>query len=32
MAERLQQIDERTLRRVGGVMVAIGLIALKLVH
>ncbi|MBK6376464.1 MAG: DUF2065 family protein [Xanthomonadales bacterium] len=32
MAERLQQIDEPTLRKVGGVMVVIGLIALKLVH
>ncbi|HET9031695.1 MAG TPA: DUF2065 domain-containing protein [Dokdonella sp.] len=32
MAEKLQQIDERSLRIVGGVMVVIGLIALKLVH
>ena len=32
MAERLQQIDERTLRKMGGIMVGIGLVALKLVH
>ncbi|HOX71920.1 MAG: DUF2065 family protein [Dokdonella sp.] len=32
MAEKLMQIDERTLRIIGAVMVAIGLIALKLVH
>ncbi len=32
MAEKLQQIDERTLRGVGGAMVVIGLIALKMVH
>ena len=32
MAEKLQQIDERTLRGVGAAMVVIGLIALKMVH
>ncbi len=32
MAEKLQQIDERTLRIVGAAMVVIGLVALKLVH
>ncbi|MEO5559043.1 MAG: DUF2065 family protein [Dokdonella sp.] len=32
MAEQLQQIDQRTLRMVGGGMVVIGLIALKIVH
>jgi uncharacterized protein YjeT (DUF2065 family) len=32
MAEQLQQIDQRTLRLVGGGMVVIGLIALKIVH
>lgn len=32
MAEKLQQIDESSLRIVGGAMVVIGLIALKLVH
>ncbi|MEO5627161.1 MAG: DUF2065 family protein [Dokdonella sp.] len=32
MAEQLQQIDQRTLRMVGGGMVLIGLIALKIVH
>ena len=32
MAERLQQIDERSLRIAGAVMVVTGLIALKLVH
>lgn len=32
MAEQLQRIDESTLRFVGGGMVLIGLIALKIVH
>ena len=32
MAEKLQQIDERTLRIVGAGMVVVGLIALKVVH
>ena len=32
MAEQLQQIDSRTLRVVGGGMVVVGLIALKIVH
>ena len=32
MAEQLQQIDQRTLRMIGGGMVVIGLIALKIVH
>lgn len=32
MAEKLQQVDERTLRGVGGTLVVIGLIALKWVH
>ncbi|MEO7014134.1 MAG: DUF2065 family protein [Dokdonella sp.] len=32
MAERLQQIDERSLRIVGAAMVVIGLVALKVVH
>ncbi len=32
MAEKLQQIDESTLRVVGGAMVVVGLVALKLVH
>jgi uncharacterized protein YjeT (DUF2065 family) len=32
MAEQLQQIDERTLRMIGGGMVVIGLIILHFVH
>ena len=32
MAEQMQQIDPRTLRMIGGVMVVAGLIALKIVH
>ena len=32
MAEQLQQIDERTLRMIGGGMVAVGLVVLQLVH
>ncbi len=31
-AMRLQEIDERTLRIVGAVMIVCGLIALRLVH
>ena len=32
MAEQMQQIDPRTLRMLGGGMIVIGLIALKIVH
>lgn len=32
MAEQMQQIDPRSLRMIGGAMMAIGLIALKIVH
>ncbi len=32
MAEQLQQIDARTLRMIGGGMIVVGLIALKIVH
>ena len=32
MAEQLQQIDQRTLRTIGGCMVVIGLIVLKIAH
>ncbi|MEP7044995.1 MAG: DUF2065 family protein [Dokdonella sp.] len=32
MAEQMQQIDQRTLRMIGGAMILIGLIALKIVH
>ncbi len=32
MAEQLQRIEPRVLRVVGGVMVAVGLVALKIVH
>ena len=32
MAEQLQQVDQRTLRMVGGGMVVIGLIMLRIVH
>jgi uncharacterized protein YjeT (DUF2065 family) len=32
MAERLQQIDQRTLRMIGAGMVVIGLVMLKVVH
>ncbi|MFI4970438.1 MAG: DUF2065 domain-containing protein [Lysobacterales bacterium] len=32
MAEQLQQVDHRTLRVVGGGMVVIGLIMLRIVH
>lgn len=31
-AERMQQVEPRALRLIGGVMVAAGLIALKIVH
>ena len=32
MAEQLQQIDEGTLRMIGGGMVAVGLVILHFVH
>ena len=32
MAEQMQQVDARTLRMIGGGMVVIGLIALRIVH
>ena len=32
MAEQLQQIDERRLRIVGGVLVVVGLVVLRLVR
>ena len=32
MAEQMQQIEQRTLRMIGGAMIVIGLIALKIVH
>jgi uncharacterized protein YjeT (DUF2065 family) len=32
MAEQMQQVDQRTLRMIGGGMIVIGLIALKIVH
>ncbi len=32
MAEQLQRIEPRALRVIGGVMVAVGLVALKIVH
>lgn len=32
MAEQMQQIDQRTLRMIGGGMVVAGLVALKIVH
>ena len=32
MAEQMQQIDLRTLRMIGGGMVVVGLVLLKLVH
>ena len=31
MVEQVQQVDERTLRVIGGVLIAVGLLALKLV-
>jgi uncharacterized protein YjeT (DUF2065 family) len=32
MAEQMQQIEPRTLRMIGGAMIVIGLVALKIVH
>lgn len=32
MAEQMQQIDQRTLRMIGGGMVVVGLIMLRIVH
>jgi uncharacterized protein YjeT (DUF2065 family) len=32
MAEQMQQIDQRTLRAIGGVMIVAGLIMLKIVY
>lgn len=32
MAEQLQQVDQHTLRLIGGGMVVVGLIVLKIVH
>jgi uncharacterized protein YjeT (DUF2065 family) len=32
IAEQMQQIDQRTLRMIGGAMILVGLIALKIVH
>ena len=32
MAERMQQIDPRSMRMIGGAMVLVGLVALKVVH
>jgi uncharacterized protein YjeT (DUF2065 family) len=32
MAERMQQVDARTLRMIGGGMIVVGLIALQIVH
>lgn len=32
MAEQMQQIDPRSLRMIGGAIVVVGLIALKIVH
>ncbi len=32
MAEQMQQIDQRTLRMIGGGMVVVGLIALRIVR
>ncbi|HEY0180948.1 MAG TPA: DUF2065 family protein [Dokdonella sp.] len=32
MAEQLQRIDARSLRMIGGGMIVVGLIALKIVH
>lgn len=31
-AERMQQVEPRSLRLIGGAMIAVGLIALKIVH
>lgn len=32
MAEQMQQIDPRSMRMIGGAMMLVGLIALKIVH
>lgn len=32
MAEQMQQIDPRSMRMIGGAMVLVGLVALKIVH
>ena len=32
MAEQMQQVDQRTLRMIGGGMVIVGLIMLRIVH
>lgn len=32
MAEQMQQFDPRSMRMIGGAMVLVGLIALKIVH
>lgn len=32
MAERMQQVDRRTLRTIGGGMVVVGLVMLRIVH
>lgn len=32
MAEQMQQIDPRSMRMIGGAMMVVGLIALKIVH
>ncbi|WP_300614816.1 DUF2065 family protein [Dokdonella sp.] len=32
MAEELRRLDARSLRVVGGVMIAVGLVALRIVH
>lgn len=32
VAKQMQQIDQRTLRMIGGAMIVVGLLALKAVH
>ncbi|GAA0720473.1 DUF2065 domain-containing protein [Dokdonella soli] len=32
MAEQMQQVDRRTLRMIGGGMIVVGLVMLKIVH
>lgn len=32
MAEQMQQIDQRTLRVIGGGMIVVGLVLLRIVH
>ena len=32
MAEQMQQVDQRTLRMIGGGMVIVGLVMLRIVH